>query len=54
MQLKSGATEVTGSSQSPSTSYLYYASYQDTDPNTSAAWTASGVNSATAGVKIAT
>jgi hypothetical protein len=54
MQLKSGSTEVTGSSQSPSTSYLYYANYQDTDPNTSAAWTASGVNSATAGVKIAT
>jgi len=54
LQVKSGSTEVTGSSQTPTTSYLYYASYQDTDPNTSAAWTASGVNSLSAGVKIAT
>ena len=53
VQVKSGSTEVTGSSQSPSTSYLYFNSYQDTDPNTSAAWTASGVNSLSAGTKIA-
>jgi hypothetical protein len=53
VQLKSGSTEVTGSSQSPAVSYAYYANYQDTDPNTSAAWTASGVNSVTAGTKIA-
>jgi hypothetical protein len=52
IQLKSGSTEVTGSSQSPAVSYAYYSSYQDTDPNTSAAWTASGVNSVTAGTKI--
>ena len=54
VQLKSGSTEVTGSSQTPTTSYLYFANYQDTDPNTSAAWTASGVNSVSAGAKIAT
>lgn len=53
MQLKSGSTEVTGSSQSPTTSYIYYSAYQDTDPNTSAAWTASGVNAVTAGTKVA-
>ena len=54
LQLKSGSTEVTGASQSPTASYQYVSSYQDTDPNTSAAWTASGVNSLSAGVKIAT
>ena len=53
VQLKSGSTEITGSSQSPSTSYIYYSAYQDTDPNTSAAWTASGVNAVTGGTKIA-
>ena len=53
VQLKSGTTEVTGSSQSPAASYTYFSNYQDTDPNTSAAWTASGVNSVTAGAKIA-
>jgi hypothetical protein len=53
VQLKSGGTEVTGSSQSPAVSYGYFSNYQDTDPNTSAAWTASGVNSVTAGTKIA-
>ena len=53
VQLKSGSTEVAGSSQSPAASYSYFSAYQDTDPNTSAAWTASGVNSVTAGVKIA-
>ncbi|MDE3016282.1 MAG: hypothetical protein KGI29_05090 [Pseudomonadota bacterium] len=54
VQLKSGSMEVTGSSQTPTTSYLYFANYQDTDPNTSAAWTASGVNAVSAGAKIAT
>ncbi len=53
VQLKSGSTEITGSSQSPAASYAYFSAYQDTDPNTSAAWTASGVNSVAAGVKIA-
>jgi hypothetical protein len=53
VQLKSGTTEVTGTSQSPTASYLYFSNYQDTDPNTSAAWTASAVNSVSAGAKVA-
>ena len=53
VQLKSGSTEVASASQSPTASYLYFSAYQDTDPNTSAAWTASGVNAVTAGAKIA-
>jgi hypothetical protein len=52
--IKSGSTEAAGSSQTPTASYVYYSNYQDTDPNTSAAWTESGVNSVTAGAKIAT
>ena len=53
VQLKSGATEVSGTAQAPGVSYTYQALYQDTDPSTSAAWTASGVNSLTAGAKVA-
>lgn len=53
VQLKSGSTEIAGAVQSPGTSYAYFSSYQDTDPNTSAAWTASAVNALTAGAKIA-
>jgi hypothetical protein len=53
VQLKSGSAEVSGAAQSPSASYTYFAAYQDTDPNTNAAWTASGINSLTAGAKIA-
>ena len=52
--LKSGSVEAAGSSQTPIASYVYYSNYQDTDPNTSASWTESGVNSLTAGAKIAT
>ena len=54
VQLKSGTVDAAGPSESPTASYVYYANYQDTDPNTSAAWTQSGVNSLTAGAKIAT
>jgi hypothetical protein len=48
-------TDSGGSStgQTPGTSYGWLASYFDTDPDTSAAWTASGANNAKAGVKIA-
>ena len=53
LQLKSGATEVAGSTQAPGTSYTYVSSYFDTDPNTNAAWTATSVNSLSAGLKIA-
>ena len=52
---KSGATTGTGSDsgQSPGTSYIWMDSFFTTDPNTSAAWTASGLNNATSGVEIA-
>ncbi len=53
VQLKSGSIEVSGTAQAPGVSYTYQTLYQDTDPNTSAAWTASGVNSLTAGAKVA-
>ncbi|MDA8232521.1 MAG: hypothetical protein M0006_14390 [Magnetospirillum sp.] len=53
VQIKSGTTEVSGAAQAPGASYAYFAAYADTDPNTGAAWTASGVNSLSAGAKIA-
>ena len=53
VQLKSWATEVSGTALAPGVSYTYQALYQDTDPNTSAAWTASGINSLSAGAKVA-
>ncbi len=53
VQIKSGSTEVAGAAQAPGTSYTYVAAYADTDPNTGAAWTATGVNSLSAGAKIA-
>lgn len=53
VQLKSGSTEVSSAAVTPSSSYTYYTNYQDTDPDTSAAWTASGINGLSAGAKIA-
>jgi hypothetical protein len=53
VQLNSGGTEVSSAAVTPSSSYTYYSNYQDTDPATSAAWTASGINSLAAGAKIA-
>jgi len=53
VQLKSGSTEVSSAAVTPSSSYTYYSNYQDTDPGTSAAWTAGGINSLAAGAKIA-
>jgi hypothetical protein len=53
VQIKSGTTEVSGTAQAPGTSYIYFGAYADTDPNTGAAWTATGVNSLSAGAKIA-
>jgi hypothetical protein len=53
VQLKSGSTEVSSAAVTASSSYTYYTNYQDTDPDTSAAWTASGINSLAAGAKIA-
>ncbi len=53
VQIKSGTTDVSGTAQAPGTSYAYFAAYADSDPNTGAAWTATGVNSLSAGAKIA-
>lgn len=55
LQQKSGSTTGNGSSagQTPGTSYGFMTSYFDTDPNTSAQWTAANQNAATAGYDIA-
>lgn len=54
MRMHSGTTESGGShtGQSPATTYGWMDSFFDTDPNTSAAWTPSGLNNAKSGVKI--
>jgi hypothetical protein len=51
----SGGTDGTGSAaaQTPPTSYGWQTSYFDTDPHTGAAWTATAVNTATHGPRIA-
>jgi hypothetical protein len=51
--VKSGATTSTGASQGVGTDYRQYQQVYETDPNTSAAWTESGVNSAEFGVEVA-
>lgn len=51
--VRSGTTDAVGSTVALSTSQLIYSSVHETDPNTSAAWTESGVNSMQAGVKVA-
>ena len=55
LQCKSSGTDSAGSNsgQAPGTTYGWLESFFDTDPNTGSAWTASGLNSATSGVKIA-
>lgn len=54
LDLKSGSTDSTGSlgSVALSTSFVWYGSYYDTDPNTSATWTVSGAAAANCGQKI--
>jgi hypothetical protein len=54
MRMKSGSTDSGGSAtgQAPATTYGWLASYFSTDPNTSAAWTPSALNSATSGFKV--
>lgn len=47
--IKSGGTSVTGPNLALSTSYQFVDQIQQTDPNTSAAWTPTGVNAATIG-----
>lgn len=49
--IKSGGTTVLSAAAGLSTSYAYIDFIQETDPNTSAPWTASGVNAATMGYK---
>jgi hypothetical protein len=51
--VKSGSTTSSGSSQGLSTDYLQFAQIYETDPDTSAAWTESGVNSAEFGAEVA-
>jgi len=54
MRLKSGATDSGGSNtgQALGTTFGWLGSFFSTDPNTSAAWTASALNAATSGLKI--
>jgi hypothetical protein len=55
LRLKSGATDDPGNNagQTPAGTYGWLSSYFDADPATTAAWTLTGVNNATAGGKIA-
>jgi hypothetical protein len=50
-QMHSGATNATGSTVPLSSTYIYLDTIQETDPNTSAAWVATNLNSATFGYK---
>ncbi len=50
---KSGSSTTAGTNQPLNAGYLMYRQIQETDPNTSAAWTASGVNAAEFGARIA-
>jgi hypothetical protein len=54
LRVKSSSSDSGGSStgQAPGTSYGWLDSFFDTDPNTSAAWTPSGLNAATSGFRI--
>ncbi|MGH7343291.1 MAG: hypothetical protein ACREK4_00130 [Candidatus Rokuibacteriota bacterium] len=51
--VRSGGTNYEGGTQALSTSYVYYLEVRETDPDTSAAWTKTGVNNAQFGVKVA-
>jgi hypothetical protein len=50
--MRSGGTDYAGSSLVPSTTYRTELMFRETDPATSAAWTASGVNALQIGVKV--
>lgn len=50
--VKSGVTEVTGTTTALSTSYNTFSDIRELDPATNAAWTASGINSAEFGVRV--
>ena len=51
--MKSGTADLAGSAYSPTTVYQSFSSCFDTDPATGLAWTAAGVNAATAGPTVA-
>jgi hypothetical protein len=55
LRMKSMSSDSAGSNggQTPGTSYQWLDSFFDTDPGTGSAWTTSGLNAATSGVKIA-
>lgn len=55
LQMKSSSATSAGSNagQIPLTTYGYVDSFFDVDPNTSAAWTAAGLNAATSGLEVA-
>lgn len=55
LRVKSGTTDDGGSNtgQTPGNTYQWLESYWEEDPDTSSAWTPSGVNASTAGIKIA-
>lgn len=50
---RSGGADTDGATQALSTSYAYYMQILEADPNTAAAWTPSGINSAEFGLKVA-
>lgn len=52
LQMHSGSTDSSGANQNPAPSYTWLATYFDLDPNGNIAWIATGVNSATSGVKV--
>lgn len=52
--LKSGATTANGATNSLASSYQMFRDMYETDPNTSAAWTASAVNAAQIGPEVVT
>lgn len=51
--IRSGGSDTDGTSQALSTTYSDYRQISETDPNTSAAWTRTNLNSAEFGVKVA-
>ena len=52
VHLKSGATDATGGSFAPGSSFGWAAAYWDRDPNGTVAWTASALAATTAGFKV--
>ena len=55
LRMKSSSTDSAGTNagQALATTYQWASSHFETDPNTSTAWTYSGINAATSGVKVA-